>query len=268
MSCVYTIVGNNLKVREESKEELLMNEISKNRLKILIAYIDIVIILLTTVISFKIIELLLTEYGNPSLNSLHILWVILPLSYFIYRLYNNPKLNKEKASGFIFILGIIYFFGNIFLTNTSITKTSYVAITSNISSETKDVYYGDGREQEVHTNPFKIEGLFSLKNDFKYYIDDIQENNEVVLPLKLNYYQTGIILGFQPINFKLEKNKEGIWGEITNSFSYGWYFLLDVIFLSMNYFFLVFIILTLYQFYNQRKRNILTPNYYFNLFKE
>ena len=246
-----------------------MNNRKKEIINLLIYYSDIIIILISLNILFKIIELIWYNYLNISTSFLYSIFFLIPFIYFLYRLYNNSKINKSKASNLIVGLLFFYIISNIFI-ESSIDKTDFVAITSNISNETDFVTYGDGQEQEVHVNPFKEEGLFNTNDkEFNYYLNNIKSKNEVVTLQNFNYYQTGIIFGNKPINFQ-PKEYIGNFGIVKKSFSYSYYLLKDLILLSFRNFIASLIILTLFQLYKQKKNkgNLLTPVYYTDLFKK
>ena len=241
----------------------------KETIKLIIYYSDIIIILISLNILFKILELLWKNYLNISANFLYSLFFLIPFIYFLYRLYNNSKLNKTRASNLIVGLVFLYIVSNIFIEK-NVNKTDYVAITSNISDETDIVTYGDGQEQEIHINPFKEEGLFNTNDkDFDNYLKEIKSKNEVVILQNFNFYQTGIIFGNSPINFQ-PKEYVGIFGFIKKCFAYSYYLLIDLFLLSFKNFIVSLIILTLFQLYKQKKNkeNLLTPVYYTDLFKQ
>lgn len=236
---------------------------------LLVTYFDIFITLCALNMLFKLLELLWTNYNNISSNLLYSLFFVIPFTYFLYTLFNNPKLNKTKASNLTLGLFFLYIASNLLIEKTQ-NKTDYVAITSNISAETDVVTYGDGQESELYIKPFKNEGLFKTNDkEFDSYINEIEINNEVVILQHFNYYQTGLILGHNPVNFK-SKVYTGTFGLIKKCFSYSYYLMKDLFLLSSKNFILSLLILTLYQVLKQRKNgdSILNPVYYTYLFKK
>lgn len=208
-------------------------------------------------------------YNLKSLFSFIFLIIILYIIAIKYLRFVNLKWKKIKniygvdVSTVSFI--IIFFYGFFFEKirfaelNISALNYDYVGVKSIVNDETtyveKTDYHGNSDFEEVYVNPRKNEGLFSKKNNFDFYIQKIKSQNELLEMEYFMFFETGISLGYEPVNFKV-KNDLNYIEKLEKIIVYQVMCTLEILVLSIRIFIIYSFILVIFIFYYRKKAKL------------